>query len=143
MADTTKNEELKTMLDELDKPETISDVEQPTPLPTVSTPPTSTDIEAMVSNFNDIKSKILKQMDGDRAMIMENINFIAAKAQGDDAKQCHIEGLCSLLATLAGTNADGVKLMDSMAKMVSAYKTVAPSIGKDSVNLRDLLNSEI
>ncbi len=97
-----------------------------------------TDLKSLVGDFKSVKEELLNAVKEDRASLQEYINYFAGELKGANPKQYHAEGLTTLLGAKALTSANAVRLLDSMAKMMSACKN-HPSVdgnvpAKNSLN---------
>lgn len=109
-----ENKDLKELLDT-----PAEDVAVPAPKPE----PGSDEAQRVFKQFMDISQDILNNYKADRAQIEQTIQYLEQMSQlGPKGGRVYVEMLVAALRTKAETNTNAVKLLDAMAKMVSAGK---------------------
>lgn len=101
------------------------------------------DMGKMISGFNIYRQDIEQGFKDDRLKIQEYLDMIIADiAKRGELKQSHLEALSSLMATKAMTTANKIRMLDSIAKMVSAIKNydATKQNSVDMGDIRDLLS---
>lgn len=94
-------------------------------------------LNKIISKFENIESYIMDSVREDREKIDHYITMFTGRAANDDAKAIYIESITSLLNAKLNTTVNAARLLDSMAKMVSAIKNVQLE-DDDNVDLSDL-----
>jgi hypothetical protein len=108
-------------------------------------PPDKTPVDKLIDRFDTVSQLILAKIEADRQQLETYINLYATHVQGDNPKTTFIEGLVSLQTVKSDTMANSIKVLDSLAKMVAASKSIVSGPGS-SVALNDLdsiLNASI
>jgi hypothetical protein len=109
---------------EVEKPETKSEVvsgpkveiKQDKPIP-------DDEVQKIFKKFLDISNTILLNYNADREQIEKTIQYLDTMTQmGPKSGRVYIEMLVAALRTKAETNTNAVKLLDAMAKFLSAGK---------------------
>ena len=108
-----ENQDLKTLLD--------------TPAEAVVQPPTpalpTDEAQRVFQKFMDIANDILNNYKADRAQIEQTIQYLEQMSQlGPKGGRVYIEMLVAALRVKTDASMNAVKVMDAMAKMVSAGK---------------------
>lgn len=108
-----ENKDLKELLD------TPADTIVPAPKSDIS----SDEAQRVFKQFMDISNDILNNYKADRAQIEQTIQYLEGMSQlGPKGGRVYVEMLVAALRTKAETNTNAIKLLDAMAKMVSAGK---------------------
>ena len=120
--------------DEMAPPDPVSAAEQP---PT--SVPAGVKIDVILSKFDGIRDKLLANLDDDRHKIQYYIDLFTQNVQGDSPKSVMVEGLVNLLSTKAAASANSIKILDSMAKMLAAAKSISTAeSGKSTASAKDI-----
>ena len=117
--------------------------------PIENTPASATpalDLSIVVKKFDEVRDKLLANMDNDRARLDTFIELYAHNVQSESPRTPMIEGLTTLLATKVQASANSIRILDSMAKMMAAAKSAFNVESKDkpiqASNLDELLSSD-
>lgn len=85
--------------------------------------PDEIQLSELLDEFKIIKEEFLKAFNSDRKDIDKFITRFSNRVKDpESAKQYYVEAITSLLATKANTGMNAIKLLDSVAKMLSATK---------------------
>jgi hypothetical protein len=85
----------------------------------------TSNLDKLVNKYHSVFDKLITNLDNDRERIEEFINVYATHVQGTNQKQSFVDGLVQLLVAKAKVSSDGVKLLDTAAKMLAASKSIA------------------
>lgn len=114
----TENQDLKNLLDI--PPETLPVLPPVAPKQEMVTPD---EAQRVFKQFMEISGDILNNYKADRAQIEQTIQYLEQMANlGPKGGRVYVEMLVAALKTKAETNTNAVKILDAMAKMVSAGK---------------------
>lgn len=115
------NQDLKDLLESEEKPI----IPEPTPAPVaeVKEPPQTDEAQKLLKIFMDVSNMILNNYKDDRAQIEKTIQYLDNMSQlGPKGGRVYVEMLVAALRTKAETNTNVVKVLDAMAKFISAGK---------------------
>lgn len=103
-------------------------------------------VHGIIHKFDAMRDELLADYKSNRMQLDEYINkfnqFVDLK--GVDSKECVVVGLTSLLSVKNKATADAMHALDSMAKMVSAAKSMVDQHGNDEeINLDEMLKAEL
>lgn len=153
--------ELKSVLGDVEPPksenelavsdEIITDeVEQPTITRPIVPSETPTDangeLQHLLSQFKNVADTVLNNYNADRNQIEGVIQFLDQMVQmGPKTPRVYVEMLVAALRTKTETNTNAVKLLDSLAKLLSAGKGTSVFVNQgqsfDSSDLKKLLDA--
>lgn len=124
-----------------------SEATLPAPLPTNLLPQdqkAENVLKNFIEKFNNVANKVLDNYDSDRNQLEDTIKFLDDVVRSGSSNRVYVEMLVATLRTKTDANTNAVKLLDSIAKMVSASKNTsltneesAESVQDD---LKDILN---
>lgn len=95
--------------------------------------------DAVMKQAKGIQSAIWQKLQEDRMLLDKYIEMFTDRINDkENVKTAYVEALTSLLNTKANTSMNSSKILDSMAKILSAIKNIKPDSG-GSVDLQKLL----
>jgi ABC-type transporter Mla subunit MlaD len=93
-------------------------------------------LHKFINKFNDVASKVLDNYDADRGQLEETIQFLDDVVKSGSANKVYVEMLVAALRTKTDTNTNAVKLLDAIAKIVSASKNTPLFVQNNQTNVQ-------
>ena len=82
------------------------------------------EVDKLVGDFDVLKSQIAEEFKSDRKIIQSFIDYFEQQLKAGDIKNCYVEAIASLLSTKINASTSSVKVLDSIAKIISATKGI-------------------
>jgi len=79
------------------------------------------ELQRVLDDFDSIKRDLLYSFQEDRDKIQNFVDYLEKELQSDP-KSYYVEGISSLLSTKASISSNAIRVLDSIAKIVSASK---------------------
>lgn len=119
---------------------------QAEPQPVAEPAPEIGELQRLVGRFKSVADTVLADYNADRAKIEQAINYLDSIVQmGPKAPRVYVEMWIAAIRTKAETTTNAVKLLDSLAKLLSAGKGTNIFVGQQTINttddLSDILNT--
>lgn len=96
--------------------------------------------DQLLDRFGKLQGEIWAKQQEDRASIDKYLGMFEDRiADPEQVKVCYVEAIAALLSTKATGSMNATKLLDSMAKMVAAIKTMTDTGGGGEVDLSKML----
>jgi len=98
-------------------------------------------LDKLCKEFSEMRGQIWSKVNEDREKIDHFINLFTQRIEdATNTKSVYVESITSLLQTKANTSMNASKMLDSVAKMVSAAKNMPTS--DSGLELDDILNDD-